>query len=47
MDLGSQSLHDIEGAVETWRQQVLPEMEAGLLTQAQSQFTQEIKKHET
>jgi len=27
-DLGSQSLHDIEGAVEDWRQKVLPDMEA-------------------
>jgi hypothetical protein len=46
MDLRAQSLHDIEGAVETWRQQALPEIEADLLTQAQSQFTQEIKKPE-
>ena len=44
MDLGSQSLHDIEGAVENWKQQALPEIEASLLTGAQSQFTQEIKK---
>jgi hypothetical protein len=41
---GNQSLHEIEGAVENWRQQVLPEIEASLLTGAQSQFTQEIKK---
>jgi len=47
MDLGTQSLHDIEGAVENWKQQVLPQMEADLLTQAQRQFTQEIKKQET
>jgi len=40
MDLGSQSLHDIEGAVEDWRQKVLPDMEADLLDKAQSQFTQ-------
>jgi hypothetical protein len=46
MDLGTQSLHDIEGAIEMWRQQVLPEIEADLLTGAQSQFTQEIKKPE-
>jgi hypothetical protein len=37
-------LHEIEGAVENWRQQALPEIEASLLTEAQSQFTQEIKK---
>lgn len=33
-------------AVETWRQQVLPEIEADLLSQAQTRFTQEIKKTE-
>jgi len=44
MDLGSQSLHDIEGAVEDWRQKVLPDMEADLLDKAQSQFTQQAKK---
>jgi hypothetical protein len=46
MDLGTQSIHDIEGAVENWKQQALPEIEADLLSQAQSQFTQEIKKQE-
>lgn len=46
MDLGTQSLHDIEGAVENWKQLALPEIEADLLSQAQSQFTQEIKKQE-
>ncbi|HCF27758.1 MAG TPA: hypothetical protein DEV81_11305 [Cyanobacteria bacterium UBA11049] len=44
IDLGTQSLHDIEGAVENWKQQALPEIEASLLNQAQNQFTQEIKK---
>lgn len=44
MELGTQSLHDIEGAVEMWKQQALPEIEADLLSQAQSQCTQEIKK---
>ena len=47
MELGTQSLHDIEGAVETWKQQALLEIEADLLNQAQSQFTQEIKKQPT
>lgn len=47
IDLGNQSLHDIEGAVEYWRQQVLPEIEADLLNSAQSQFTQQEKKRET
>jgi len=46
IDLGTQSLYDIEGAVENWKQQALPEIEASLLTGAQSQFTQEIKKTE-
>ncbi len=46
MDLRTQSLHDIEGAVEIWKQQALPEIEADLLNQAQSRFTQEIKKPE-
>jgi len=44
MELGSQSLHDIEGAVENWKQKVLPDIEAKLLTQAQNQFTQQVKK---
>ena len=47
MNLETQSLHDIEGAVETWRQQALPEIEANLLSQAQSQFTQQEKKRGT
>ena len=44
IDLKNQSLHEIEGAVENWKQQALPEIEASLLTEAQRQFTQEIKK---
>lgn len=44
LDLGSQSLDEIEGAVENWRQQVLPDIEADLLSQAQSQFTRQAKK---
>ncbi len=44
MDLGSQSLHEIEGAVEDWRQKVLPDIEADLLNKAQSRFTQQAKK---
>lgn len=46
LDLGSQSLHDIEGAVEKWRQQALPDIEAELLRRAQNQFTQQAKKQE-
>jgi predicted RNA polymerase sigma factor len=44
IDLKNQSLHEIEGAVENWKQQTLPEIEASLLTEAQNRFTQEIKK---
>lgn len=44
MELGSQSLDEIEGAVENWRREVLPEIEADLLQSAQRQFTQEAKK---
>jgi len=40
-------LHEIEGAVENWKQQALPEIEASLLTEAQNQLTQEIKKPES
>ncbi len=29
IDLKNQSLHDIEGAVEAWKRQALPEIEAG------------------
>jgi hypothetical protein len=38
MDLGRQSLHDIEGAVEQWRQRALPDIEAELLSVAQREF---------
>ncbi len=44
MELGGQSLHEIEGAVEAWRQKVLPDVTAELLHSAQTQFTQESKK---
>ena len=44
LELGAQSLHEIEGAVENWRQKVLPEVTAELLHSAQAQFTQESKK---
>lgn len=44
---GTQSLHEIEGAFEIWKQQALPEIEADLLSQAQTHFTQEIKKQST
>ena len=45
MEIGTQSLHDIEGGVEQMKQKVLPEIEATLLTQAQNEFTKKIKKN--
>jgi len=45
IEIGTQSLHDIEGAVEQMKQKVLPEIEATLLTQAQNEFTKKIKKN--
>ena len=41
------TLHGIEGAVEEWRQQALPELESHLLKQAQTEFTQQAKKTTT
>ena len=43
MDLGCQSLHDIEGAVEQWRQKALPDIEAELLSAAQREFVAQKK----
>jgi hypothetical protein len=43
MDLGSQSLHDIEGAVEQWRRRALPDIEAELLSAAQMKFVAQKK----
>ena len=43
MDLGYQSLHEIEGAVEQWRRRILPDIEAELLSAAQSEFVAEKK----
>lgn len=40
LDLGKQSLHDIEGAIEAWRQRALPDIEAELLSAAQQQFVE-------
>jgi hypothetical protein len=44
MEIGTQSLHDIEGGVEQMKQKVLPEIEATLLTHAQNEFTKTEKK---
>ena len=44
MEIGTQSLHDIEGGVEQIKQKVLPEIETRLLAQAQNEFTEKVKK---
>ena len=44
IDLGNQSLHDIEGALENWKQQALPEIEASLLNQARASVYPRDKK---
>ena len=44
LEIGTQSLHDIEGGVEEMKQKVLPEIEATLLTQAQNHKTSSRKK---
>ena len=41
---GAQRLVDIEAAVEHFKQEALPELEAELLRQAQRQFVAEVKK---
>lgn len=38
------TLDEIEGAVEDWKKQVLPDIERELLNAAQAEFTQEKKK---
>ncbi len=43
LELGCQSLHDIEGGVEQWRRRVLPEIEAELLGAAQREFVAQKK----
>ena len=45
MEIGNQSLHDIEGCVEQMKNKALPEIEVSLLTQAQKEFTEEAKKN--
>ena len=45
MEIGTQSLHNIEGGVEQMKQKVLPEIEAALLAQAQNEFTEKVKKN--
>ena len=45
IEIGTQSLYDIEGCIEQMKNKVLPEIEVSLLTQAQKEFTEEAKKN--
>lgn len=45
-DLGGQTLNEIEQAVEQFRRQALPELEAELLQSAQQQHSEDFKKLE-
>lgn len=44
LDWKSRSFHDIEGAVENFKQSALPDIEADLLEAAQAAFIQDKKK---
>jgi hypothetical protein len=44
LEVGNSSLHNIEGAVEAWRKQALPDIEAELLNNAQTEFIEREKK---
>ena len=44
LELGNQTLSEIEIAVEKFKQKMLPEISSQLLAQAQTEFTQEKKK---
>ncbi len=47
LELGSQSLDEIETAVEKLKQKMLPEISSELLRKAQREFNQEKKKMQT
>ena len=47
LELGSQSLDEIETAVEKLKQKMLPEISSELMSQAQREFTKEKKKIQT
>ena len=47
LELGSQSLDEIETAVEKLKQKILPEISSELMSQAQREFTKEKKKTQT
>ncbi len=44
LELGNQSLDEIETAVEKLKQKMLPEISSELMSQAQREFTKEKKK---
>ena len=44
LELGNQSLAEIEKAVEKMKQKILPEISSELLSKAQREFTEEKKK---
>jgi predicted translin family RNA/ssDNA-binding protein len=44
LELGSQSLDEIETAVEKLKQKMLPEISSELMSQAQREFTKEKKR---
>ena len=44
LELGSQSLNEIETALEKLKQKMLPEISSELLSQAQREFTKKKKK---
>ncbi len=44
LELGSQSIDEIETAVEKLKQKMLPEISSELMSQAQREFTKEKKK---
>jgi len=44
LELGTQSLDEIETAVEKLKQKMLPEISSELMSQAQREFTKEKKK---
>ena len=47
LELGCQSLDEIETAVEKLKQKMLPEISSELLSKAQREFSQEKKKTQT
>ena len=45
LNLGKQSFHEIEGAVEQFKRDMLPDLEADLLKAAQATFIKDKKKN--